>query len=404
MLEAAVIGGGLQGIEITYLANQAGYRTLLVDKKAQVPARGLADDFFQADMACPDRRLLSRLSQSDIIFPACENFQALIRLDSLRKNLPPIILDLAAYQLSSSKEKSKEFFRKAGLPCARDWREVERNEGAERAEEDEIEDGAEGAGFPLIVKPVEGSGSEDVRLITSREELNALEAKPGDGTIIAEEYLQGPTYSLEVIAYRDQIYPLKITRLFFDQQYDCRQVVAGGSVPNEVCRELIDIGKRAARDLNLTGIMDLEVIAAESGLKLLEIDARFPSQTPSAVYQAWGINMVKILVELYLELYPENQSREFYSTGTGAACGAAIYEQLLVQDQQVFCTGEHIMTEAGLLRQQNNFFGADTALTDYRPGSREWRAILHYKGDSIKGVKKKRKETLDKINSLVERG
>lgn len=375
MQEIAVIGGGLQGIEITYLATQAGYRTLLVDRKAEVPARGLADDFFQADITSADQELLARLSQADIVFPACENYQALEKLSSLRGKLPPLVFDLAAYQISSSKKKSKEFFRRAGLPCARDW---------------------PAADFPLIIKPEQGSGSESVELITSREELENLQEKPGSGEFIAEEYLQGPSYSLEVIACENRVYPLKVTRLVFDQKYDCRQVLAGDFIPADVCHELIDLGRTAARELSLNGIMDLEVIAADSGLKLLEIDARFPSQTPSAVYHAWGINMVKLLVELYLE----NESRELHS----ARIGAALYEQLLVRNQQLYNAGEHIMTEAGSLRYRENFLGADSALTDFALGCKEWRAILHFKNDNITAVKRRRKAALNRIRSRLAGG
>ena len=37
----AVAGGGLQGLEITYLARRAGFETLLLDRKEDPPAGGL---------------------------------------------------------------------------------------------------------------------------------------------------------------------------------------------------------------------------------------------------------------------------------------------------------------------------------------------------------------------------
>ena len=38
----AVIGGKLQGIEAVYLSKKAGWKTLLIDKAANVPAVGLS--------------------------------------------------------------------------------------------------------------------------------------------------------------------------------------------------------------------------------------------------------------------------------------------------------------------------------------------------------------------------
>ena len=42
--------------------------------------------------------------------------------------------------------------------------------------------------------------------------------------------------------------------------------------------------------------------------------------------------------------------------------------------------GEHVMAQGGPLHVRRNFFGADEAITNYRPGSEEWVAMLIVSG------------------------
>ena len=46
--------------------------------------------------------------------------------------------------------------------------------------------------------------------------------------------------------------------------------------------------------------MDVEVILDDGVMKVLEVDARLPSQAPTTVYWSTGINIVQILGELFL--------------------------------------------------------------------------------------------------------
>ena len=50
-----------------------------------------------------------------------------------------------------------------------------------------------------------------------------------------------------------------------------------------------------AEVLRLHGLMDLEVIQTPEGMRVLEIDARFPSQTPTAVWLSTGVNLAEHL-------------------------------------------------------------------------------------------------------------
>ncbi|AFE05959.1 hypothetical protein COCOR_04680 [Corallococcus coralloides DSM 2259] len=58
---------------------------------------------------------------------------------------------------------------------------------------------AERQGYPFILKPVDGVGSIDVRLVRSAEDLEGV--LNGRASWIAEEYLDGPEYSVECFSF-----------------------------------------------------------------------------------------------------------------------------------------------------------------------------------------------------------
>ena len=89
---------------------------------------------------------------------------------------------------STDKFQMKERFELGGVPHAQ-------GRLISKAEE------AEGMVFPVIVKPRDNSGSRGVKLCRSKEELEAsmneaLEVSKLD-TVLVEEYIEGPEYSIE---------------------------------------------------------------------------------------------------------------------------------------------------------------------------------------------------------------
>lgn len=316
----------------------------------------------------------------DIIFPALEDLAALKILKKIAdKVAAPIVFDWSSYEVTRSKKNSRNFFVRYGLPRALSWPQAE---------------------FPVIVKPVEGSGSRGIYKVDSSSRLKEVKAKfsQENNDIIIEEYLSGPAYSIEVIAGKEKLYTFLPTKLKFDDDYDCRQVLAGEIIPEDTADELKKLAERCAGYLNLTGIMDLEVIASRQGLKIMEIDARFPSQTPITVYEASGKNMVNILAKIFRQKFGEKI--EGLSTAglyESQSVDSVIYEQIRVDKGQIKTVGEHIISQARDLRLKTDFFGADKAITDYSPGSSSWRAILIFRGECMAAVREKRRKTFNFI-------
>jgi pyrrolysine biosynthesis protein PylC len=366
----AVVGGNLQGVEATYLARKAGWEVILIDKNSNAPASGLCDYFIQGDVTDTGSHW-DILQQADIIIPALENLSALkILQQKSLENATPLAFDSHAYSITSSKLQSNQLFSRLDIATPEPYPECK---------------------FPVIVKPDASSGSRGVHIFEDISILNnfILQTKNLNSWVI-QEFVSGPSYSLEVIGSPGNYHTLTVTDLFMDAQFDCKRVTVPTAISSVFVKQFEKISLLIAERLELTGIMDVEVIEHEGSLKVLEIDARLPSQTPAAVFWSTGINMVALLGKLYLKgkikTKPDvNPSR------------AVIYEHLNVSKEKIEVAGEHIMSQAGPLTCYQDFFGADEAITNYQPDEKNWAATMIYAGNDINAVQQKRETTLENI-------
>jgi len=347
---AAIIGGRLQGVELACLAHHAGWRTLLVDRKDQVPARRLCDRFLRLDVRQASS-LDDALEDADLVIPALEDQAALDGLVGwCRDRRVPLAFDPSAYALSSSKIDSDRLFASLGIPAPEPWPRC---------------------GFPVVAKPNRASGSEGVVILNDPSDAAAAypQGFPGHGWVF-QQYLQGPSYSLEVIGSPGNYVPLQVTRLFMDAAHDCKAVVAPCRLAAGQIREIEMLSIEIAQAIRLTGLMDVEVILHEGRFKVLEIDARFPSQTPLCVHASTGCNMLEMLADLFLSGNPPSPM------GASVSSRGAIFEHIRVTSREIVVEGEHIMADAGPLERVPGFFGADEAITNYREGAPDWVATL----------------------------
>lgn len=370
VLKILVAGGALQGVEVAYLAAKAGLETVLVDQRKNAPAAGLVPTFRQADVL--DAEALSRIGADvDLVFPALESPEALAALHdwAVRRGVP-MIHDPRAYAVSSSKIKSERFFRDAGVAVPATWPDCR---------------------FPVIAKPAFGSGSQGIRFFTdSRCLTDALGDDPAAAGWIVQEFLPGPTYSVEVIRMAGRATAVQVTDLHMDEGYDCKRVTAPSALSSESQAELCDLSVTMADALDLNGIMDVEAVLHGGGFKVLEIDARFPSQTPMAVYWSCGINMVEMLVGAATGDAPGLRRPAAYLRG-------AVLEHVQVGPGVLRVTGEHAMTRADSLSVHADFFGADEAVTDFEDGKHSWVATLIFTGSDMDDAWGRRHASLSAI-------
>jgi len=349
----AVIGGNLQGVEATYLSHKAGWEVMVIDKNPAVPASGLCDSFVQLDVTS-EIDLRQSVRGVDIVIPALENDDALAILGRFTKTKDiPYVFDSRAYSISASKAKSNRLFAQLGVPAPKSW---------------------PNCGFPVMAKPNKGSGSAGVRILNDLEELRCHfpMSMPSDDWVL-QEFLAGSSFSQEVIGFSGQYQALPVTDLAMDAIYDCKRVLAPTELGAKLIAEFGQTSVAIAKALELRGLMDVEVIVNSGEVKVLEVDARLPSQTPTAVYWSTGLNMVQMLGEFFLHGSIKSSSSRKEPQGV-------VYEHIRVSPNLLEVAGEHIMTGTGPLQIHQDFFGADEAITNYAHGRGEWVATLIISG------------------------
>ena len=339
-MKLAVIGGKLQGMEACYLAAKADIRTLLVDRRGDCPARGLCDDFLQADVCEASPACIDFLRSADLVLPALENDAALCAIQTICETHGiPVAFDFDAYAITQSKRRSDALFHANGIPAPRYY---------------------PGADAPYIFKPSNESGSAGVLRFETKDALERHIASLPEGTAyVAQEYIKGPSYSIEVIGEPGDYRTYQITQIHTDAAYDCNRVTCPCNLGAGLEDSFSGIAVRIAELLRLRGIMDVEVILSGGTLYVLEIDARLPSQTPTAIFHSTGVNFIAELCALFTKKRPRAEA---------GAAWCVSFEHIVAQNGALSFPGEHIMAGRPPVRVYGGLLGADEAITDYRFG------------------------------------
>src|SRR3954471_16102489 len=138
--------------------------------------------------------------------------------------------------------------------------------------------------LPVLVKPRVGSGSRGVRRVDSWDALGAVR----DGSLLVQEHLPGPEYSLDVLATAEgeirAVVPRERLRV------DSGIAITSRTVHDE---ELESVGARAVESAGLTGVANVQVMRDAAGKpRLIEINPRFPGTMSLTV--ASGVNMPRL--------------------------------------------------------------------------------------------------------------
>ncbi|MGI5873904.1 MAG: 3-methylornithine--L-lysine ligase PylC [Bacillota bacterium] len=376
MTKVCVIGGKLQGVEALYLANKAGMETTLIDHSNSPLGKNFCGRFICQDVVQYTTDLIKILEEADFVLPALEDKEVLSVLAKLAEEHDiRLVYDREAYAITSSKQRSDALMAEHGLPCPRHYPEGD---------------------FPYIVKPSSMSCSEGVEKFTDPEKLASfLTAHQGEAWI-AEEFLEGPSYSMEVIGVPGDYRACFTTEILMDKDYDCKRVLSCPDLDPALKQQLREETLALAEMVRLHGIMDVEVIETDGVLRILEIDARIPSQTPITVYHATGLNMMAELAEVFGRNGATAKAKELLERERYVSL-----EQILVDGTVVRVLGERVLAAAGTLSHRYGFCGADEALTDYEPAKDRWTATLICVADSRAELSAKRQRIPGEISRLI---
>ncbi|MEE1838757.1 ATP-grasp domain-containing protein [Streptomyces sp. NPDC088190] len=172
---------------------------------------------------------------------------------------------------------------------------------------DEVKEFAAAAGYPFIVKPVDGTGSRGVTMVPDREGLDDAVARTvGTASTthettgwVAEEYLCGPEFSVETFSADGAHHPLAVTEKFKGSNF----VEVGHVVPARLPSEAVQaVTAEVTACLNAIGQSEgpahTEVVLTNRGPRIVETHCRPGGDGIVELVQlAVGLDILRITFE-----------------------------------------------------------------------------------------------------------
>lgn len=223
----AIIGAGYLQKPLVEKANNLGIETHVFAWREGCVVEDIADFYYP----------ISIINKEEIL-EVCANVQidgivsiasdiAMPTVNFIADRLQLVGNSNEATEISTNKFKMRSALKKAGI----------RSPKFELFGEADFT-GAEGFEFPLIVKPVDRSGSRGVTKVNSIDQVNQAIKKALshslNGQCIVEEFIQGKEYSVEVLSWKGQHQILAITEkgttgppFFVEQQHHQPALITG---------------------------------------------------------------------------------------------------------------------------------------------------------------------------------
>lgn len=169
--------------------------------------------------------------------------------------------------------------------------------------------------YPVIVKPIDRSGSRGIFKVHHKEELqNAILQAEAQGFIknaLIEEFVEGTEYSIECVSYKGKHHFLAITRKYTNGSP--RFVETGhlepASVSKEILKKVRETVFHALDSLHIkNGASHSEVKIDDMGnIKIIEIGSRMGGDFigSTLVYHSTGVDFVRAVIQIALGEKPD---------------------------------------------------------------------------------------------------
>lgn len=167
---------------------------------------------------------------------------------------------------------------------------------------EQIRDFAEEYGYPVIVKPRDGQGSQHIFCFSHPEDVR-LPAGQDNSDYLAEPFLDGPEFSVEAFSQRGQHHIVAITGKFtHDQDKNNPFVEVGHVVPANLTQQqqqtIVEYISRFLSVMAITeGCSHTEIRLTSTGPEVIETHTRVGGDSiPTLVRQATGYDLLDNLV------------------------------------------------------------------------------------------------------------
>lgn len=182
-----------------------------------------------------------------------------------------------------------------------------------------VADAVGAVGLPCVVKPADDSGSNNVRLCATREEVAAhtsdilavvtnVRGQPTARTVLVEEFLDAPEFSVEMFSWQGRAQCVGITAktLGPTPHFVETRHIFPAALPPEVREEVVETVRRALNAAGVTmGATHTEVRLAQQGAAVIEVNPRpAGGMIPELISLATGVELVEQHLRVAADLSP----------------------------------------------------------------------------------------------------
>lgn len=164
--------------------------------------------------------------------------------------------------------------------------------------------------YPVVAKPLSGSGGDFVTKIINVKQLKSYYQKINK-EILIEEFMIGKTnkkypwvgdyISVELVHSFGKIIPITVTGKFrlSERLRETGMFVPALFLSDQASKNIVELAMNATRRLNIeNGISHTEIKLTNNGPKIIEVNGRLGGTVYSLVKKAYGINLIQIAAKV----------------------------------------------------------------------------------------------------------
>ena len=292
-------------------AKALGVRSVVIDPDPEAPGNAFADHF---EVVGPldynlTKKIALKYNVYGIVTSQMEN--PLRIMAKLAKELNLIFPLPEVIERCRNKYLMKLAFLRHDIPCAKGILINKKEKITIRLLED--------LSFPLIMKPADAHSSKGVYRVTDFEDLLKYESESrnfsSDHSVIIEEFIEGPEYSIEAIIHKGKTTIIQHTEKIITPYP--RTVELGHIQPAGLSlKQKIEIDTLVAKAIKTLGIDNsathTELKISKYGPVIIEIGARLGGDYISSYLtnSSTGVNMDKAAIQVAMGLEPDTDIKE----------------------------------------------------------------------------------------------
>lgn len=391
-MKALVLCGGLPQIALIKELKSRGIKTILADMNEKVPARKVADEFYNVSVLDVDAvRNLAKEQKVDFVITVCAD-QVLQVVAQVSEELGlPCYIDFKTAENVSKKSFMKTVFAENRVPTSKFV-----------LMDDFCSEKIKDLSFPIIVKPIDAYSSRGVCKVSNEKELieafNNAKKISRTGGVIVEEFVEGDEITVDVYVENGKANVLCLSNLYKIGE-DGKFVINRSQIPADISKEKTEQIKEAAQKIaDAFGLKDspmlIQLISNEEKISVVEFCARTGGGIKFLmIKKISGFDVVKAVVDLTLGEKPHYEKADIKPTFTVnefVYCNPGVFDHL---------EGFEELLNEGILTEYSQF-KAEGAEFSTINGSGDRVAYFSIESESKQDVIKRHKLANERIRAM----